>query len=88
MTIATYNTAGVVPGATGRLARCVVCGFVTGWTALFRRIVAGYERRRAIAELSALSDELLRDIGLRRMDIPMAVRGNGPGGLDVPGEGR
>jgi uncharacterized protein YjiS (DUF1127 family) len=33
------------------------------------------ERRAAEAELNALSDRSLADIGLRREDIPRAVRG-------------
>lgn len=33
------------------------------------------ERRAAIAELNALSDRSLADIGLTRGDIPRAVRG-------------
>ncbi|HYP62814.1 MAG TPA: DUF1127 domain-containing protein [Acidocella sp.] len=33
------------------------------------------ERREAEAELSALSDRSLEDIGLRREDIPRVVRG-------------
>lgn len=48
-------------------------------TRIFEEIVAGlrtwYERRAAIAELRALPDHLLADIGLERNGIPTAVDG-------------
>ena len=42
----------------------------TLWSGLGRR----YRNRRAIAELAALDDRLLRDIGLVRSEIEFAVR--------------
>lgn len=36
-------------------------------------IVRGHRRREAIRELSTLDDRMLRDIGLRRVDIPFVV---------------
>lgn len=55
------------------------------WSALWRAVVSGasslaaalakhYRARRAIAELSALNDRMLRDIGVERHDIPRIVR--------------
>ena len=41
--------------------------------ALAQRFVAWRERERAFAELSALDDHTLADLGLRRSDIPMVV---------------
>lgn len=41
------------------------------WTAIRRR----HERRRAIAELSALDDRLLKDIGISRSQIRTAAEG-------------
>ena len=41
--------------------------------ALTERFVAWRERERAFAELSALDDHTLADLGLRRSDIPMVV---------------
>jgi uncharacterized protein YjiS (DUF1127 family) len=41
--------------------------------ALTQRFLAWRERERAFAELSALDDHTLADLGLRRADIPMVV---------------
>ena len=41
-----------------------------GLRGIFARIAASFERRRAIAELRALTDRELADIGLHRSDIP------------------
>lgn len=41
----------------------------------FSGLVTWYERRAAIAELRALPDHLLTDIGLDRAAIPSAVDG-------------
>jgi uncharacterized protein YjiS (DUF1127 family) len=38
------------------------------------RIAARRELRRAVKELMALDDRILRDIGLRRSDIELAAR--------------
>ena len=38
-----------------------------------QRFTAWRERERAFAELSALDDHTLADLGLRRSDIPMVV---------------
>jgi len=45
--------------------------------ALARRFIAWRERERAFAELSALDDHALADLGLRRSDIPFAVFAKG-----------
>lgn len=41
--------------------------------AITERFTAWRERERAFAELSALDDHTLADLGLRRSDIPMVV---------------
>jgi uncharacterized protein YjiS (DUF1127 family) len=41
--------------------------------AIAQRFTAWRERERAFAELSALDDHTLADLGLRRSDIPMVV---------------
>jgi uncharacterized protein YjiS (DUF1127 family) len=41
--------------------------------AIGQRYTAWRERERAFAELSALDDHTLADLGLRRSDIPMVV---------------
>jgi uncharacterized protein YjiS (DUF1127 family) len=41
--------------------------------ALAARFMAWRERERAFAELNALDDHTLADLGLRRSDIPMVV---------------
>ena len=48
-----------------------------GWrgNAVTRHLVRWYRRQRAIAELRALSDNLLADIGIRRDEIDSAVDG-------------
>ena len=50
---------------------------MTTLTQLFGRIAERYndwrERERAFAELSALDDRTLADLGLRRSDIPFVV---------------
>ena len=45
-------------------------GFLSG---LGERFTAWRERERAFAELSALDDRTLADLGLRRADIPLVV---------------
>ena len=45
-------------------------GFLSG---LRDRFTAWRERERAFAELSALDDRTLADLGLRRADIPFVV---------------
>jgi uncharacterized protein YjiS (DUF1127 family) len=49
----------------------------TLFTALAQRFIAWRERERAFAELNALDDHTLADLGLRRADIPMVVFGHG-----------
>ena len=60
---------------------------------LLERLARRSERRRAIAQLSALDGRLLADIGLRRSDIELAVDGlladprvtrRGPGPAGAP----
>ena len=50
---------------------------MTNFSSIFRavgaRFTAWVERERAYAELSALDDHTLADLGLRRSDIPFAV---------------
>lgn len=46
--------------------------------ALARRFIAWRERERAFAELSALDDHTLADLGLIRSDIPFVVFGKRP----------
>ncbi len=54
------------------------------WTAMRRAQV----NRRTVAELSALDDRLLRDIGLCRGEIRMAAGGPaGPQGAQAPADG-
>ncbi|MDJ0946748.1 MAG: DUF1127 domain-containing protein [Kiloniellales bacterium] len=56
--------------AVGRLARALGAGVF----ALARRYRAWWQRRLAIAELLALDDRSLRDIGLSRGDVARVVR--------------
>ncbi|WP_025769679.1 DUF1127 domain-containing protein [Thioalkalivibrio sp. HK1] len=51
-----------------------------GW----KRIDLGIRRRQMVAELSALDDRILDDIGIRRRDIPMVVDGLLIPGGDIP----
>jgi uncharacterized protein YjiS (DUF1127 family) len=44
------------------------------WARLMRAIVDGYRIRRAIVEMRALDDRMLRDLGLNRTGIERAVR--------------
>lgn len=51
---------------------------VAGWTALkgiVGRVKAYLATQRAMDELNALDDQMLRDIGLSRSEIPAAVAG-------------
>jgi uncharacterized protein YjiS (DUF1127 family) len=45
------------------------------WCSLRRRVVAARSRRRARAELRAMDDLQLRDLGLGRSDIPSVLAG-------------
>jgi len=48
-----------------------------GAALLAQRLRAAWRERRTATELEALSDRALRDIGLRRADIPTAARRRG-----------
>lgn len=48
--------------------------------AILHRLARFWHIRRAIRELEALDDHLLRDIGLRRSEIVDAVQGRSPTG--------
>ncbi|WP_341703498.1 DUF1127 domain-containing protein [Ferrovibrio sp.] len=56
------------------LARLIAAGW-TRLTAIAGRFGTYLAQRRAIDELSALDDQMLRDIGLSRSEIPAAVAG-------------
>ncbi|MCP4635885.1 MAG: DUF1127 domain-containing protein [Methyloversatilis sp.] len=45
------------------------------WCSLRRRVVEARSRRRARAELRAMDDLQLRDLGLGRSDIPSVLAG-------------
>jgi uncharacterized protein YjiS (DUF1127 family) len=55
--------------------RRVMTPLATVFTTLAQRFIAWRQRERAFAELSALDDHTLADLGLRRADIPMVVYG-------------
>lgn len=57
-------------GPTQGAVRSGRFGIAALWSSLRRR----YQNRRAIAALAALDDRMLRDIGLFRPDIELAVR--------------
>ena len=60
--------------------RRIVSVLASGLTALWRRFRDGQRRRVAIAQLAGLDDWLLRDIGLERSQIAVAVDGLLSGG--------
>lgn len=57
----------------GTLWTTLSTGLVGPLNRFVERIVRHNRRRKAIAELSALSDELLADIGVTRDEIPETV---------------
>jgi uncharacterized protein YjiS (DUF1127 family) len=61
--------------ARRRQARAVAEVLGAAWRGLRGWFARRSERRRAIAQLTALDDRLLADIGLRRSDIELAVDG-------------
>ena len=74
MTMSTICNAPAAPrGIAGQWARKLVVT-LDRWLAAY---AAWRLERAAIAELSAMSDRDLKDIGLYRSEIPVAVRGEG-----------
>jgi uncharacterized protein YjiS (DUF1127 family) len=69
-----------------RVQRAAVVGeFIGGGIAhLWRHIRAAVRRRAAVAELSALDDRMLADIGLSRSQICSAVNSAAGFGPDLP----
>ena len=62
------------PGTAARLAGYAVRAARSGVRALAGRYRAWRQRRLAVAELQALDDRILRDIGLSRDDVARLVR--------------
>lgn len=66
-------------GSETRFARSsMIAGLRTAFAVLSRcatRIADGYRKRRAINDLLALDDRILRDIGVSRCEIPHLVNG-------------
>jgi uncharacterized protein YjiS (DUF1127 family) len=58
-----------------RQARAVAEALGAAWRGLRGWFTRRSERRRAVAQLAALDDRLLADVGLRRSDIELAVDG-------------
>lgn len=68
---------GVVCRVLGRPAAALSSAVMRRWRA--RRLAR--HRRVAVAELSALDDRMLRDMGLRRGEIPFVIYCGDPGRL-------
>ncbi len=66
--------------AMRRLAKFISRTLAKGWGGIENAL----RRRQMVAELSALDDRILEDIGIRRRDIPMVVDGLLIPGGDVP----
>ena len=64
-----------VTEARRRQARATAEALGAAWRGLRDWFARRSERRRAVAQLAALDDRLLADVGLRRSDIELAVDG-------------
>jgi uncharacterized protein YjiS (DUF1127 family) len=60
---------------TVRVARAVARSIANGFRSLSASFADARRMQRAYAELIALSDKELRDIGMTRSDIPAAIAG-------------
>jgi uncharacterized protein YjiS (DUF1127 family) len=60
--------------AESRVSRMISAG-ARAMVAAGHAIAAAYRRRRDAAILSEMHDDLLKDIGISRSDIPYVIRG-------------
>ncbi len=59
--------------AIGRAAKSAVAALAGRFEAIFQDFKQSRDRRKAIGELSRLSERTLKDIGIERSQIPMIV---------------
>jgi uncharacterized protein YjiS (DUF1127 family) len=76
------NTTGIRPAAQRQLLSTVWSAVATSATSMMAAYAVRRRQNRAIAELNALSDHMLRDIGVPRNDIVRIVR-NGRDATDI-----